>query len=54
LGDVAEKRLDASGLQFIFSRHTPAQAGNIVAPPDQFRSERQTDITAADNQAFHL
>ena len=53
-GDVAEERLDAGGLQFIFRRRTPAQAGNLVAQPDQFRAERQADITAADNQAFHL
>ena len=47
-----DKRLDAGGFQFIFRRRAPPQAENLVAQPDQFRSQRQTDITAADNQGI--
>jgi hypothetical protein len=52
LRDVGKKRMDASGFQF--PRRAPPQAKNLMALPDQFHSQRQANVTAADNQALHL
>jgi hypothetical protein len=46
---VAGKRLDASGFQFAFRHWVSSQPENFVAEPDEFRAERHTDVTAADN-----
>jgi hypothetical protein len=45
--------LDARCLQFIFRRRTSAQSKNFVPKADEFGSEWQSDVAAADNQNAH-
>ncbi len=52
--DIGNQRLDASGFQLAFRHRVPAQTKNLMAETDEFLRQRQTDITAADNQTFHL
>ena len=53
LGHVADERLDPGGFQFIFRQGISSQAENFMAEADQFRAQRQADVTAADNQSTH-
>ena len=52
-GDVSRQRFDAGGGQFGVRRRTAAHARDVVSQPDQFRSERQADVTAAEDQDAH-
>jgi hypothetical protein len=53
LGHIGEERVNAGGFQFVCRRRIPAQAENLVALPDEFRPERQADVSAANNQNTH-
>ena len=52
-GDVGCERLDAASPQFRVAPARPREAKDLMAQPGQFRAQRQTDITAAENQNTH-
>ena len=52
-GHVTDQRTDPGGFQFVFRRGLASQAGNLVPQADEFRAQRQTDVTTTNDQAFH-